>query len=285
MRWQRGYQSKNVQDRRGSPVRRGAGLGLGGLAIMAVVSLLMGQNPVAVLMQLLGAASQGGVTASAPMSEAERAAQEETYSFVSFTLDDVQKTWREILPAEGATYQDARLVVFRDATETSCGLGQAAMGPFYCPGDQQVYIDLAFYDDLKERFGAPGDFAQAYVIAHEIGHHIQNILRVEGQVRSAQRQDPSRANELSVRMELQADCLAGVWGHSAAQRGLLEAGDLEEGLTAAAAIGDDRLQKQAGGRVSPESFTHGTSAQRVQWLRRGLESGRVEACDTFKQGG
>ena len=283
MRWQRGYRSQNVEDRRGSPVRRGAGIGLGGLAIMAVISLLMGQNPVTVLMQLLGAASQGAdVTASAPMSEAEKAAQEESYSFVNFILDDTQATWREILPAAGATYQDAKLVVFRDATETSCGLGQAAMGPFYCPGDQQVYIDLAFYDDLRERFGAPGDFAQAYVIAHEIGHHVQNLLGIEQKVRAAQRQDPSQANELSVRMELQADCLAGVWGHSAAQRGLLEAGDLEEGLNAASAIGDDRLQKQSTGRVSPESFTHGTSAQRMQWLRRGLERGSVEACDTFR---
>jgi hypothetical protein len=283
MRWQRGHRSQNVEDRRGSPVRRGAGIGLGGLAIMAVISLLMGQNPVAVLMQLLGAAGQGGgVTASAPMSETEMAAQEESYSFVSFVLDDAQKTWRELLPSAGATYQDARLVVFRDATETSCGLGQSAMGPFYCPGDQQVYIDLAFYDDLKERFGAPGDFAQAYVIAHEIGHHIQNILGVEQQVRDAQRRDPGQANELSVLMELQADCLAGVWGNSAARRGLLEAGDLEEGLNAAAAIGDDRIQKQSTGRVSPESFTHGSSAQRVQWLRKGLETGRVDGCDTFR---
>jgi predicted metalloprotease len=283
MRWQRGYRSQNVEDRRASPVRRGAGIGLGGLAIMAVISLLMGQNPVTVLMQLLGAASQGAeMTASAPMTEAEKAAQEESYSFVNFILDDTQATWREILPAAGATYQDAKLVVFRDATETSCGLGQAAMGPFYCPGDQQVYIDLTFYDELRERFGAPGDFAQAYVIAHEIGHHVQNLLGIEPKVRAAQRQDPSQANDLSVRMELQADCLAGVWGHSAAQRGKLEAGDLEEGLNAAAAIGDDRLQQQASGRVSPESFTHGTSAQRMQWLRRGLESGKVEACDTFR---
>ncbi|HEX9166284.1 MAG TPA: neutral zinc metallopeptidase [Gemmatimonadales bacterium] len=283
MRWQRGHRSQNVEDRRRSPVARGAGIGLGGLAIMAVISLLMGQNPVTVLMQLLGAATQGGgVTASAPITEAELAAQEESYSFVSFILDDTQKTWREILPTAGASYQDARLVVFRDATESACGLGQSAMGPFYCPGDQQVYIDLAFYDDLKERFGAPGDFAQAYVIAHEIGHHVQNILGVEQQMREAQRRNPSQANELSVLLELQADCLAGVWGHSAAQRGLLEAGDLEEGLNAAAAIGDDRIQKQQSGRVSPESFTHGSSAQRVQWLRRGLEAGRVDACDTFK---
>ena len=286
MRWQRGHRSQNVEDRRRSPVTRSAGIGLGGLALMAVISLLMGQNPVTVLMQLLGAATQGGgVTASAPISEAELAAQEESYSFVSFILDDTQKTWREILPAAGASYQDARLVVFRNATESACGLGQAAMGPFYCPGDQQVYIDLAFYDDLKERFGAPGDFAQAYVVAHEIGHHVQNILGVEQQMREAQRRNPSQANQLSVLLELQADCLAGLWGHSAARRGLLEAGDLEEGLNAAAAIGDDRIQKQQSGRVSPESFTHGSSAQRVQWLRRGLEAGTVEACDTFSGNG
>jgi predicted metalloprotease len=172
-------------------------------------------------------------------------------------------------------------VLFRDAIESTCGFAEAAMGPFYCALDQKVYIDLAFYDDLRARFGAPGDFAQAYVIAHEIAHHVQNQLGIQGRVREAQQANPDAANELSVRLELQADCFAGVWGHTAAARGLLEPGDLEEGLGAAAAIGDDRMMRSAGGRVVPDAFTHGSSEQRVEWLRRGLASGRCEDCDTF----
>jgi predicted metalloprotease len=178
-------------------------------------------------------------------------------------------------------YRDARLVLFRDATESGCGLGQAQMGPFYCPSDEKVYVDLGFYEELRARFGAPGDFAQAYVLAHEIGHHVQKLSGIEAEVRSAQRESPGRANALSVRMELQADCLAGVWGHSAAARGKLETGDVEEGLGAAAAIGDDRIQRMGGGRVSPEAWTHGSSEQRVEWFRRGLEQGDPDACDAF----
>ena len=172
-------------------------------------------------------------------------------------------------------------MLFTDAVESACGFAQSATGPFYCPGDQRVYIDLGFYRELQDRFGAPGDFAQAYVLAHEIGHHVQALTGIEGQVRQAQRRNPSQANALSVAMELQADCYAGVWGHAAASRGLLETDDVDEGLNAAAAIGDDRLQRMGGGRVSPENFTHGSSAQRVEWFRRGLESGRIESCDAF----
>ena len=278
MRWKRGHRSQNVEDRRGLPVRRGVGIGLGGLVALAAIGLLTGQNPLDLLGQLLGEAGGGQVMVDQPLTPEQQAAQDEAFSFVNFILDDVQDTWRDRFPALGSTYPDARLVVFRELTESACGLGQAAMGPFYCPGDRQVYIDLAFYDELRVRFGAPGDFAQAYVIAHEIGHHVQNVLGIEARIRESQRQSPGDANALSVRMELQADCLAGIWGYAAGQRGLLEPGDLEEGLNAAAAIGDDRIQRQGGGRVSPESFTHGTSAQRVEWLRRGLESGRPEAC-------
>jgi hypothetical protein len=261
-------------------MRMGAGLGIGGVIVVAAISLLLGQNPLVVLGELLGG---GGGTAvvGPPPSEAELAAEEDQVEFVSFVLDDAQNTFREILAEDGGAYQDARLVLFRGAVESACGFGQAAMGPFYCPGDQRVYIDLAFYQELKDRFGAPGDFAQAYVIAHEIGHHVQNLLGIERQVRGAQQQNPSQQNELSVRMELQADCLAGVWGHSAAARQHLEPGDIEEGLGAAAAIGDDRIQRMSQGRVHPESFTHGSSEQRVTWFRRGFESGRVDACDTF----
>jgi len=186
-----------------------------------------------------------------------------------------------VLPEQGTQYQRATLVYFRDAVQSACGFAESASGPFYCPGDAKIYIDLSFYDELKQRFGAAGDFAQAYVIAHEVGHHLQNLLGIEEQVRRVQQSRPDRANDLSVRMELQADCFAGVWGHSTAQRDLLEEGDIEEGMNAAAAIGDDRIQKMTTGRVVPEKFTHGSSAQRVAWFRKGLESGQLSSCDTF----
>jgi predicted metalloprotease len=251
------------------------------MVVAAAIALLMGQNPLVVLGELLGGASSQ-VVAGPPPTEAELAVEEDQVQFVSFVLDDAQQTMSQLLSQGGATYQDAQLVLFRDAVESACGMGQAAMGPFYCPGDQKVYIDLAFYNDLRTRFGADGDFAQAYVIAHEIGHHVQNLLGIERQVRGVQQQDPGSRNELSVRLELQADCLAGVWGNSAAARGHLDPGDVEEGLNAAAAIGDDRIQKMSGGRVSPESWTHGSSEQRVTWFRRGMESGNIDLCDTFK---
>jgi predicted metalloprotease len=206
--------------------------------------------------------------------------------FVSVVLKDTEDTWEEIFRQRGAQYQDPTLVLFTQATQSSCGVGQSAMGPFYCPADQKVYLDLSFFQDLESRFGAPGDFAQAYVVAHEVGHHVQTLTGVSERVHSArQRVSEREANQLSVRQELQADCYAGVWGHYAAQRGLLDPGDAEEGLRAAAAIGDDRLQRQSQGHVVPESFTHGSSEQRVQWLRRGLDNGRLEACDTFSGGG
>jgi predicted metalloprotease len=198
---------------------------------------------------------------------------------MSFVLDDIQDTWARVLPQQ---YRRTTLVLFRGGTESACGLGESAMGPFYCPGDQKVYLDLEFFDQLDQRFGAPGDFAQAYVVAHEIGHHIQHLLGIESQVRSAQQRQPRAANQYSVLLELQADCLAGVWGHSTNRRNLLDPDDAEEGLRAAASIGDDAIQRQTTGRVRPESFTHGSAAQRVEWLRRGLESGDVNACDTFR---
>jgi predicted metalloprotease len=280
MRWTPGRRSDNLEDRRSATgVRRGAGIGLGTIAIIAVFGLLTGQNPLVLLTQVLGGG--GGQVAGPPPSQEELAREEPMVQFVSAVLDSAQATWHRRLPGGGATYSDARLVLFRDAVESACGMGQAAMGPFYCPGDHRVYIDLGFYDELKQRFGAPGDFAQAYVIAHEIGHHVQNLLGIERQVREAQQRNPSQQNALSVAMELQADCLAGIWAHDAQRGGYLEVGDTEEALNAAASIGDDRIQRSAGARVSPESFTHGSSEQRVTWFRRGLERGDIDACDTF----
>jgi predicted metalloprotease len=205
------------------------------------------------------------------------ASEEALVDFVSFLLDDLQATWARLLP----DYRDARLVLFRGAVDSSCGFASAASGPFYCPGDQKVYIDLGFFAELHRRFGAPGDFAQAYVLAHEVGHHVQRLTGSQEQVQRAQRLNPRRAKELSVLLELQADCFAGVWGHSTAQRGIPEQGDVEEGLRAAAAIGDDNIQKMSQGYVVPEAFTHGSSEQRVRWFRRGLESGDPNRCDTF----
>ncbi len=289
MRWQRGTSDADVEDRRGTGGgfrgrRPGGGmrLGLGGLIVIGLLSLVFKENFFTLLDQMpadtsLSTSTPGGAPAAASPEEEERK------DFVTFVLNDTQDTWARVLPAHGEQYVRAKLVLFRGAVESACGFAESASGPFYCPGDQKVYIDLAFYDDLRQRFGAAGDFAQAYVIAHEIGHHLQNILGIEEQVRRAQQARPGRANDLSVRMELQADCFAGVWGHSTDQRRLLEQGDVEEGLNAAAAIGDDRIQKMTTGRVMPDKFTHGSSAQRVQWFRRGLESGDLKACDTFSE--
>ncbi len=209
------------------------------------------------------------------------AAEDSLTQFVSYVLDDTQEMWTELFAAQGQQYPMSTLVLYRSATATACGTGQAASGPFYCPADQKVYIDLDFFDDLHRRFGAAGDFAQAYVLAHEIGHHIQTITGTSQQVRQLQSNNPRAANQLSVLQELQADCYAGIWANSAARRNLLETGDVEEGLAAAAAVGDDRLQRAAGSRVTPEGFTHGTSAQRMEWFQRGLTRGSVDACDTF----
>ncbi|MDJ0786345.1 MAG: neutral zinc metallopeptidase [Myxococcota bacterium] len=321
MRWKPGRRSRNLEDRRGERPRapragfpfplgrpsgrprgrsggRGGGrgraprLGLGGIVVLLVLVFLTRGEILKVLDP--GALTQippsleagpagspvpgsapgaGGTVASSPE-------EEELVDFVSFVLDDLQATWKSLLP----DYRDARLVLFRDAVRSGCGFAQAQMGPFYCPADEKVYVDLSFFEELRRRFGAPGDFAQAYVLAHEIGHHIQKVSGIEPQVRRLQQQRPSQRNQLSVLMELQADCLAGVWGHSTARRDLLEPGDVEEGLRAAAAIGDDRIQQMSTGRVHPESFTHGSSEQRVEWLRRGLTGGDPEQCDTFGAG-
>jgi predicted metalloprotease len=257
----------------------GGGLGCGTLLLLVVLSVIFKQDFLSLLGPALSTEETGG---GAPTEDFATTPEEEQLAdFMSFVLDDLQATWRQILPRAGTEYQDARMVLFREAVRSGCGMAPAAAGPFYCPADQRVYLDLSFFVELDQKFGAPGDFAQAYVIAHEIGHHVQNLLGIEREVRRLQSQNPQAVNELSVRMELQADCFAGVWGSSTAQRGILESGDVEEGLDAAAAIGDDRIQEQMQGYVHPDSFTHGSSDQRVGWFRKGLSTGDPEACDTF----
>jgi predicted metalloprotease len=280
----------NVEDRRGQgpglgiPTGgRGVRLGLGGTVVVLALSVLFGRD----LFADLGAAPAGapvgvGGPAPSPQQAGRRAASEQQLEATAVAaFNDAQRTWESTLSSRPDGYRDAKLVLFWDQTRSGCGQAGAEMGPFYCPADEKVYIDLGFYRELATRFGAPGEFAQAYVIAHEVGHHLQNVLGIEPRVRDTQRRNPGSRNALSVKMELQADCMAGVWARSAQARRLLDPGDLEAGLRAAAAVGDDRLQKAATGRVSPESFTHGTSAQRSEWFRRGLESGRLDACDTF----
>jgi predicted metalloprotease len=281
MRWSPRGKSADIEDRRGQGgTRRGVGrglpLGIGGVLLLGVLSLLTGQDFLSML------TTDGGVPVDQPAGPVVPPSPEEErlVEFVSFVLDDNQDTWQRLL---GPRYERATLVLFTDAVESACGFAQSATGPFYCPGDRKVYIDLGFYRELDQRFGAPGDFAQAYVLAHEIGHHVQTLLGTEGRVREAQRRDPGVANQLSVAMELQADCYAGVWARATPQQQMLEQGDVEEGLNAAAAIGDDRIQRMSGTRVSPERFTHGSSAQRVEWFRRGFRNGQVEGCDTFGQ--
>jgi predicted metalloprotease len=257
-------------------MRRGMPLGLGGIVVILLLAFLTGTNPLELLGPMI---DQGAPYSSVPSAPSDPAADEPLVRFVSFVLDDVQETWGRLLPGR---YEDARLVLFTDAVESACGFAESATGPFYCPGDRKVYLDLGFFGDLDRRFGAAGDFAQAYVLAHEIGHHVQTLFGTEREVRRLQQANPGSANQLSVRMELQADCYAGVWGNATAERGVLEHGDVEEGLAAAAAIGDDRLQRMQTGRVQPERFTHGSSAERVAWFRRGLESGDPAVCDTFR---
>jgi predicted metalloprotease len=263
-------------------MRVGGGLGLGGVLLLLVLSLIFGQNFFALLDgggDLTGAPPGG--SPSGPPRKASPA-EEQAADFMSFVLDDVQNTWTREFTRMGREYERAKLVLFTDAVRSGCGAAEAAAGPFYCPADRKVYIDLSFYNELKSRFGAPGDFAQAYVLAHEIGHHVQHLLGVSDQVREGQQARPDRAAALSVRLELQADCLAGIWARSTNERRLLEEGDVEEALGAASAVGDDRIQRQAGGRVSPETWTHGSARQRSGWFRRGLESGRMQDCDTFR---
>lgn len=272
MRWTPGGVSDNIEDQRSGGFG-GRGIGIGGLLIAGILSLIFGRDFITPLLT-----SGGGAATSPRVNEERNRAEEPQVQFVSFVLDDAQQTWSKLL---GPRYSAAKLVLFRDAVRSGCGAAGAETGPFYCPTDQKVYIDLSFFEELDQRFGAPGDFAQAYVLAHEVGHHVQTLLGISNRVRQAQSSNPRRANELSVRQELQADCFAGVWGHSTNERGILEGGDVQEGLAAAAAVGDDRIQRRARGTVNPESFTHGTSEQRMQWFRRGFDSGDVKACDTF----
>jgi len=291
MRWREGRRSENVEDLRGgrSP-GGGMRLGLGGLVAVVAVGWLLGADPVALLQMLAGGAQTVDVREPYPdagQGAGAPGAPDEAADFVSVVLADTEDTWGEIFSAGGARYQPPKLVLFTDLVRSACGMGQSAMGPFYCPRDAKVYIDLGFYRDLRDRFHAPGDFAQAYVIAHEVGHHVQNLLgtsdKLEHLRAGRSREDQ---NALSVLLELQADCYAGIWAnHANRARQILEQGDVEEGLNAAAAIGDDRIQRETQGTVVPESFTHGSSRQRVDWFRRGLENGTVEACDTFASAG
>ncbi len=281
MRWTPGGESRNIEDRRGGGGMGMAPMGIGGGILVLVVSLLFGRNFVS---------TAGPGQASSPQSAPgdvggpiEQSPEEQReVQFVSFVLDTAQATWAQLLPADTNTpWHDAKLVLFRDATPTACGVGQTAMGPFYCPNDQKIYIDLAFYDELRDRFGAPGEFAQAYVLTHELGHHVQHLLGTDAAVRRAQQENPNLANQLSVRLELQADCYSGVWAHATQEERILEPGDIEAGLNAAAAVGDDRIQQEATGHVNTDTFTHGSSAQRVAWFKRGYDYGDPRDCDTF----
>ena len=281
MLWENGRRSENVEDRRGIGVGGIAGGGLG-VVVIALIAMFFGVDPRVILQE----AGQGPAPSGQQQAVPVDPVQDKLKDFVSVVLADTEDTWGEIFQRGGSKYERPKLVLFTGAVRSACGLAQSAVGPFYCPGDRKVYIDLEFYKMLEKRFGAPGEFAKAYVLAHEVGHHVQNLLGISGKVHAAmERSSRERANQLSVRQELQADCYAGIWAnHANRSRHILEAGDVESGLNAAAAIGDDRLQKQAQGYVAPESFTHGSSAQRVQWFRRGLESGALSACDTFKAG-
>jgi len=277
MRWESARQSTNIQDRRGmggGTMIGGGGIGM--LLLVLLVSFISGRNPLELLSQVEQPAAQADTTApTGAVSENDPQAR-----FVAAVLGDTEDTWNQIFARQGKHYEEPILVLFDGSVRSACGFASAAVGPFYCPNDHKVYLDLSFFRDLAQRFGATGDFAQAYVVAHEVGHHVQTLMGISDRVQRAQ-SGGANANALSVRMELQADCLAGVWGNHASQHQLLQDGDVEEGLRAAAAIGDDRLQRQGQGYVAPESFTHGSSEQRASWLRRGLQTGDPNACDTF----
>jgi predicted metalloprotease len=296
MRWRGRRQSTNIRDLRGSSagglrggfgggfggvrrspirVRRAGGGGIFAILVILAVAYFLGINPLELL-------SDGGYSPAPSQSSTQSSGNDEMRAFVATVLADTEDSWSAIFAASGEDYPEPTLTLFSGSVRSSCGLASAATGPFYCPGDQNLYIDLSFYDQLRQRFGAPGDFAQAYVLAHEVGHHVQNVLGILPKVHEAQRgMSKSDANALSVRTELQADCLAGIWANRTETRGLLEPGDVEEAITAAAAVGDDALQQQSQGYVVPDSFTHGTSEQRMEWFRRGFENGSLNDCDTF----
>jgi predicted metalloprotease len=290
MRWTPGGSRDDVEDRRddsgsGGLQFGGMHLGIGGVIIVAILSLVFHRNFFALLSNggAPTATTQEDRSEPSPASRERDKAEQPLVDFVTFVLNDTQSTWAKILPAEdGVQYHHAKLVLFRDSINSGCGNAQSATGPFYCPEDQKVYIDLGFYDELKRRFGAPGEFAEAYVLAHEIGHHVQKLLGIEAKARAAQERDPRSAKAISVRMELQADCFAGVWAHSTDQRHLLDAGDVDQALRAASAVGDDRLQKMSTGHVNPDSFTHGSSEQRMHWFQQGFDGGTVASCNTFQ---
>jgi predicted metalloprotease len=280
MRWTPGSSSDDIEDRRDSS---GGGIGrihigLGGLIIIGILSLVFHRNFFS-LLQSGSDSPSAGITQTDPTQDQ---AEKPLVDFVTFVLNDAQKTWSGILASQGTPYRHAKLVLFRDSIDSACGMAQSASGPFYCPTDEKIYIDLAFYSELRQRFGAPGEFAEAYVLAHEMGHHVQKLLGIESKVLQAEEANPRQANQYSQRLELQADCFAGVWGHSTEQRNLLETGDLDSAMTAAAAVGDDRLQRMQTGHVTPERFTHGTSAERTHWFRSGFDAGDISACDTFR---
>lgn len=285
MRWNAGGSSNDVEDRRdeggsgGGMQFGGIHLGIGGMIIVFILSLVFHRNFFALLS---GGSGSTAVTQQDPAANRQQdEAEKPMVQFVTFVLNDTQDTWTKILSSENAQYHHAKLVLFRNSIDSACGMAESATGPFYCPQDEKVYIDLGFFDELKRRFGAPGEFAEAYVLAHEVGHHVQKLMGIEGKAHAAQEQSPQSAKAISVRLELQADCFAGVWAHSTDQRHLLEAGDVDQALKAAAAVGDDRLQRMSTGHVNPESFTHGSSAQRTQWFQRGFSGGTVESCNTF----
>jgi len=288
MKWEGNRESDNVEDARdsgggggGFSFGGGRGIGLGTVAIAVVAGWIFGINPLTVL----GLLSGGGPAPQEQQAPTHRPpADDKMAKFVSVVLADTEDVWRPQFKQRGGTYQEPKLVLFRGSVPTACGQGQSAMGPFYCPGDQKVYIDLGFYETMRTRLGAPGDFAQAYVIAHEVGHHVQNLMGITGKVDGMRgRVSEAQQNALSVRLELQADCFAGIWAHDAqSARQILEQGDLEEALNAASQIGDDTLQRKSRGTVQPETFTHGTSAQRVTWFKKGLQTGSVEQCNTFE---
>jgi len=292
MKWEGNRESDNVEDRRsdgggggfggGGGLLGGRSIGIGTIVVALLGGWVFGINPLTILSMLSGGgAPTAQVQQQAPAQRPP--ADDRMAAFVSTVLADTEDVWKDVFARGGATYQEPRLVLFRGATQTACGRGQAAMGPFYCPGDQKVYIDLGFYETLKNQLGAPGDFAQAYVIAHEVGHHVQNLLGISGKMdQMRERISKIEYNALSVKLELQADCFAGVWAHHAqSARQILEQGDVEEAMNAAAKIGDDALQRSGGGAVVPDSFTHGTSAQRQRWFDAGLKNGNIKTCDTF----